>query len=111
MESQRESYISSPSPSLNQETSFFDFGPTPAKYTMRVISIPEENNTKEIERGSWNSQWEPIFSCLCFMIGIGNLWGFPIKALENGCGTFVIIYIGSVDLLSHFTKVKCDSWT
>ena len=36
---------------------------------------------------------------MCFMIGIGNLWGFPIKALEHGGGTFVIIYIIMVCLV------------
>ena len=59
----------------------------------RIISIPDSYGPPEIEHGSWKSQWEPVFTIMGFMIGLGNVWSFPKKALVHGGGTFVMIYI------------------
>ena len=37
--------------------------------------------------------------------------GAPYASALYVCSALVVFVLGSVDLLSHFTKVKCDSWT
>lgn len=44
-------------------------------------------------RGEWEKSKFFILSCIAMSVGLGNLWRFPYKALENGGGAFLFPYL------------------
>ncbi|XP_055691980.1 sodium-dependent nutrient amino acid transporter 1-like [Lutzomyia longipalpis] len=47
----------------------------------------------QIARDRWGRDIEFLFSCIALSVGLGNVWRFPVIALENGGGAFVIPYL------------------
>ncbi|XP_055535859.1 sodium-dependent nutrient amino acid transporter 1-like isoform X2 [Wyeomyia smithii] len=45
------------------------------------------------KRDKWGKDIEFLLSCIALSVGLGNVWRFPIAALENGGGAFVIPYL------------------
>lgn len=56
-----------------------------------------DNNSKQnaSNGGSvmWSSRFAFILAAAGSAVGLGNIWGFPYKAGENGGGAFVVIYL------------------
>lgn len=44
----------------------------------------------------WSSRLAFILAATGSAVGLGNIWGFPYKAGENGGGAFVLIYLACV---------------
>ena len=41
----------------------------------------------------WNNNTAFLLAATGSAVGLGNIWGFPYKAGENGGGLFVLLYI------------------
>jgi len=54
--------------------------------TEDTVSVPDDG------REQWGSQLEFILSTIGSVVGLGNLWRFPIKVKEYGGGVFLIPY-------------------
>lgn len=52
-------------------------------------------------RGEFSSKTAFIFAASGSAIGLGNIWGFPIKVASNGGGAFVFVYILLTFLLAY----------
>ena len=52
-------------------------------------------------RGEFSSKAAFIFAASGSAIGLGNIWGFPIKVASNGGGAFVFVYILLTFLLAY----------
>ncbi len=44
-------------------------------------------------RGIWGSRFAFVLAAAGSAVGLGNIWGFPTAAAQNGGGGFVLIYI------------------
>lgn len=44
-------------------------------------------------RGQWGSRLAFVLAAAGSAVGLGNIWGFPTNAAENGGGIFVLLYI------------------
>ncbi|GAB0087877.1 Transporter [Sergentomyia squamirostris] len=51
------------------------------------------DSTAQNPRDRWTRDIEFLFSCIALSVGLGNVWRFPVTALENGGGAFVIPYL------------------
>lgn len=51
------------------------------------------------EHGEWSSGLAFVLAATGSAVGLGNLWGFPYKAGENGGATFVLIYLLCIALV------------
>ena len=47
----------------------------------------------------WIGKWTFILAAAGSAVGLGNIWGFPYKAGENGGGLFVLLYLFFVIVL------------
>ncbi len=56
------------------------------------MSTSSDNNNSN-GRGLWGSRLAFILAAAGSAVGLGNIWGFPTAAAENGGGGFVLIYI------------------
>ena len=45
------------------------------------------------ESSQWNNNTAFLLAATGSAVGLGNIWGFPYKAAENGGGLFVLLYI------------------
>ena len=45
------------------------------------------------ESSQWNNNTAFLLAATGSAVGLGNIWGFPYKAGENGGGLFVLLYI------------------
>jgi len=52
-------------------------------------------------RGEFSSKTAFVFAASGSAIGLGNIWGFPIKVASNGGGAFVFTYIILTFLLAY----------
>ncbi len=44
-------------------------------------------------RGLWSSRFAFVLAAAGSAVGLGNIWGFPTTAAQNGGGGFVLVYI------------------
>jgi NSS family neurotransmitter:Na+ symporter len=51
-------------------------------------------------RGTWGSSIGFVLAAAGSAIGLGNIWGFPYMAAQNGGGAFVILYLTCVVLIA-----------
>ena len=52
-------------------------------------------------RGEFSSRMAFVLAASGSAIGLGNIWGFPIKVASNGGGAFVFTYIILTFLLAY----------
>ena len=45
------------------------------------------------QSSQWNNNTAFLLAATGSAVGLGNIWGFPYKAGENGGGLFVLLYI------------------
>jgi NSS family neurotransmitter:Na+ symporter len=50
-------------------------------------------------RGQWGSKAAFILAAAGSAVGLGNIWGFPTVAAQNGGGAFLLIYLAAVALI------------
>ncbi len=50
-------------------------------------------NANQNGRGLWGSRFAFVLAAAGSAVGLGNIWGFPTAAAQNGGGGFVLIYI------------------
>lgn len=46
-----------------------------------------------MQRGQFSSRLAFIFAASGSAVGLGNIWGFPTNAAENGGAAFVLMYL------------------
>jgi NSS family neurotransmitter:Na+ symporter len=54
-----------------------------------------------MQRGQFSSRLAFIFAASGSAVGLGNIWGFPTNAAENGGAAFVLIYLILAFLLAY----------
>ncbi len=50
-------------------------------------------------RETWGSKLAFVLAAAGSAVGLGNIWGFPTVASNNGGGAFLVIYLGAVALV------------
>ena len=48
-----------------------------------------------MQRGEFSSRLAFIFAASGSAVGLGNIWGFPTNAAENGGAAFLVMYLDS----------------
>ncbi|CAH1645505.1 unnamed protein product [Spodoptera littoralis] len=61
----------------------------PSDYPEKIV----DGATPEVERPTWDNQYQFLMSCIATSVGLGNVWRFPFIAYQNGGGAFLIPYI------------------
>ena len=54
-----------------------------------------------MQRGEFSSRLAFIFAASGSAVGLGNIWGFPTNAAENGGAAFVLMYLILAFLLAY----------
>ena len=54
-----------------------------------------------MQRGQFSSRLAFIFAASGSAVGLGNIWGFPTNAAENGGAAFVLMYLILAFLLAY----------
>ena len=54
-----------------------------------------------MQRGQFSSRLAFIFAASGSAVGLGNIWGFPTNAAENGGAAFVVMYLILAFLLAY----------
>ena len=57
-----------------------------------------------MQRGVFSSRLAFIFAASGSAVGLGNIWGFPTNAAENGGAAFVLMYL----ILAFLTGLSGD---
>ena len=57
------------------------------------------SGTATATRGTWGSRVGFILAAAGSAIGLGNIWGFPMKVGQGGGAAFVVVYLGCVFLI------------
>jgi len=53
----------------------------------------------QAKSNQWNNNLAFLLAATGSAVGLGNIWGFPYKAGENGGGLFVLLYMFFVVVL------------
>lgn len=53
----------------------------------------ESVHVESPESTMWSSRFAFVLAAAGSAVGLGNIWGFPYKAGENGGGAFVLVYL------------------
>ena len=54
-----------------------------------------------MQRGEFSSRLAFIFAASGSAVGLGNIWGFPTNAAENGGAAFLVMYLILAFLLAY----------
>ena len=54
-----------------------------------------------MQRGEFSSRLAFIFAASGSAVGLGNIWGFPTNAAQNGGAVFVLMYLILAFLLAY----------
>ena len=54
-----------------------------------------------MQRGQFSSRLAFIFAASGSAVGLGNIWGFPTNAAENGGAAFLVMYLILAFLLAY----------
>ena len=54
-----------------------------------------------MQRGQFSSRLTFVLAASGSAVGLGNIWGFPTKAAENGGGAFLLMYLFLAFLLAY----------
>lgn len=56
------------------------------------LALGPEGEGPDEERPQWGSHVEYVLSLVGYAVGIGNLWRFPMLAMQHGGGAFLVPY-------------------
>jgi len=54
-----------------------------------------------MQRGQFSSRWAFVLAASGSAVGLGNIWGFPTNAAENGGAAFLLVYLLLAFLLAY----------
>ena len=59
-------------------------------------------DVREGTRGMFPNTAEYLLACIGLAIGLGNVWAFPRRCLENGGGAFLLPYLVIVVVIGAY---------
>ena len=72
---------------------------------MDAQAVVAVEGTSDEERGTWNSQWDFVMSCIAYAVGLGNVWRFPYLCFKNGGGKCFLQFSTNVLATVGLSKV------
>ena len=54
-----------------------------------------------MQRGQFSSTFTFVLAAAGSAVGLGNIWGFPTRAAENGGAAFLLMYLVLAFLLAY----------
>lgn len=67
---------------------------------MTIASSEDDSGEDENKaRGNWGGRFEFVFTCLGYVVGLGNIWRFPYLVYRNGGGQ--ASYSSPISLTTH----------
>ena len=78
-----------------------NFGSNLIDLCPRLLEIESVFKVIGMQRGQFSSRLAFIFAASGSAVGLGNIWGFPTNAAENGGAAFVLMYFILAFLLAY----------